>query len=53
MEESALVWRRAPWCGEGRPGMDEDATGKGRVAHLVRKRAPLRREKSENTSDTS
>ena len=19
------MWRRAPWCGEGRPGVDEDA----------------------------
>ena len=25
MEEGALIWRRAPWCGEGRPGVDEDA----------------------------
>ena len=25
MEESALVWRRASWCGEERPGVDEDA----------------------------
>ena len=53
MEEGALVWRRAPWCGGGRPGVDEDATGKGRVARQVRRRAPLRRESSESTSDTS
>ena len=33
--------------------MDEDATGKERVAHQVRRRAPLRRENSESTSDTS
>ena len=33
--------------------MDEDTTGKERVAHLVRRRAPLRRENSESTSDTS
>ena len=32
--------------------MDEDATGKERVAHQVRRRAPLRRENSESTSDT-
>ena len=33
--------------------MDEDATGKERVAHLVRRKAPLRRENSESTSDAS
>ena len=33
--------------------MDEDTTGKETVAHLVRRRAPLRRENSESTSDTS
>ena len=25
MEESALVWRRAPWCGGERPGVEEGA----------------------------
>ena len=25
MEESALVWRRAPWCGGERPGVEESA----------------------------
>ena len=25
MEESALVWRRAPWCGGERPGVEEAA----------------------------
>ena len=24
MDESTLVWRRAPWCGGGRPGVDDD-----------------------------
>ena len=32
MEESALVWRRAPWCGGERPGVEEAA--------LVLSRAP-------------
>ena len=47
------MWRRAPWRGGGRPDVDEDATGKERVAHLVRRRAPLMRENSESTSDAS
>ena len=60
VEEGALVWRRAPWCRGGRPGVegaawcggerpdvDEDATGKERVAHMVRRKAPLRRERKQ------
>ena len=56
MEEGALVWRRAPWCGGGRPGVDEDAwmlLERGGWRAQVRRRAPLRRESSESTSDTS
>ena len=79
VEESALVWGRAPWCGGERPGVEveesagcpgvEESAGHpgveegalvwmrmplargGRVAHLVRRRAPLRRESNESTSD--
>ena len=36
-----------------RPGVEEDASGKGRVARLVQRRAPLRRESSDSTSDTT
>ena len=56
MEESALVWRRAPWCGEGRPGVEEDAwmtlERGGWRARFGGERL-LRRESSESTSDTS
>ena len=45
MEEGALVWKRASLCvvsvKEGAPGVVEDATGKGRAAHMIRRRAPL------------
>ena len=62
MEEGALVWRRAPWCGGGRPGVEKGALvwmrmprchWQGEVACQVRRRAPLRRESSESTSDIS
>ena len=25
MKEGALVWRRVPWCGGGRPGVEKGA----------------------------
>ena len=53
VEEGALVWRGATWCGGERPDVVEDAFGKERVTHLVRRKAPLRRENSESTSDAS
>ena len=62
MEEGALVWRRAPWCGGGRPGVEKGflvwmrmprCHWQGEVACQVRRRAPLRRESSESTSDIS
>ena len=35
-----------PWCRGERHDVDKDATGKERVAHLVRRKAPLRRERT-------
>ena len=49
------MWSRAPWCGEGRPGVDEDAwmplERGGWRARFGGERL-LRRESSESTSDT-